>query len=284
MGRYTTQVVSFNDATPSGAYSSVRSCTLAPGAYIGTCVFQMTGGSNGYQSTGNLGSGYCCAFTVPTGVTQMFIEIWGGGGGGGGGAWCWCCGFGTGGGGGAYAKKYLSSVSAGSSYTICVGAGGQGGIPGSSSACCCGQKGVTTYVTGPGLTNFCAEGGYGGESRCAETCRSGVTPNGGFPGTGGDLNLRGYDGGRLIGNDAGQPWCHGWGWGGGSPFGGRNMHIGYDFCSQYVDERGTGKFGGICGFTGMFPGGGGTPGWPSCCCGICSCGGDGATGMVRIWM
>jgi hypothetical protein len=281
MGRYTTQVA-VNDATTSGAYSSVRTCTLAPGAYTGTCVFQLTGG----QPTGNgvqLGTGLCCAWTVPTGVSQIFIEIWGGGGGGGGGGWCWCCGFGTGGGGGAYSKKYLPVVTAGSTYTLCVGGGGQGGIPSGSSSCCCGQKGMTTYVTGAGLTGFCAEGGYGGESRCMPNCHSMISPNGGWPGTGGDVNVRGYDGGHIAGQRPTQ-WCQGFNYGGGSPFGGRNTYIGYDNCSQYIDEQGTKKSGGICGFDGSFPGGGGTAGWPSCCCGICSCGGDGAAGLVRIWM
>lgn len=284
MGRYTTQVVSFNDNTSVAAYSSVRTCTITPGGYTGTCVLQLSGGIGGCATTGNTGNGNCCAWTVPNGVTNIVIEIWGGGGSGAAHN-CTCCGLATGGGGGAYSKTSTLKVNPGDVYTLCAGAGATGPTGGStSSVCCCGAKGVTTYVTGTGLTNFCAEGGYGGESRCVPVGHSVQSPNGGFPGTGGILNLRGYDGGRFTGFDGSQPWCQGASYGGGSPFGGRNMYINFDFCSQYNDNRGTLKDGGICGFTGSFPGGGGTGSWPSCCCGINGRGGDGAAGLIRIWM
>lgn len=241
----------------------------------------MTGGTGGCATVGTTGA--CCNWIVPAGITSIVIEIWGGGGGGGAPPTCQCCIVAGGGGGGSYARKTLE-VAPGSAYTICVGGGGLGGIPTTQSTCCCGLKGGTTYMTGSGLGDFCAEGGYGGESRCSSFLNI-VSPNGGWPGSGGDLNARGYDGG-FIGqgkSDFGTS-NNGWTWGGGSPFGGRNIYMGFDCCSVYVNQCATSRGGGICGFTGSFPGGGGTGGWASCCCGICACGGNGAPGLVRIWM
>jgi len=281
MTRYTTQVVNFCDNTSKAAYSCIQTCTINV-AQPGTCVFQLAGGTGGCIDSGNLGSGVCCAWTVPTGVQQIIIEIWGGGGGGGQGPVCCCYQGSSGGGGGAYSRKTLSVV-AGSSYTICAGGGGQGNNTATAvGACGCGGRGSTTYVTGTGLTNFCAEGGWGGEGRTPSSCNQ-ITPNGGWPGSGGDLNVKGNDGGRILGPGMSQ-YCGGWSWGGGSPFGGRNIYIGFDYCSIYIDEIGNGKSGGVCGFCGSFPGGGGAGAWGSCCCGICSCGGNGSAGLVRIWM
>lgn len=253
-------------------------CTRDMRQNQGMCVFQLTGAGAGITGTSG---GCCCAWVVPSGVSSILIELWGGGGGGGSPVNCLCCLPGTGGGGGAYSRKNLT-VTAGCTYTLCVGSGGAGGIPSSGNACCCGQKGGTTYMTGTGLSNFCAEGGYGGESRCRPECMNLVTPNGGWPGNGGTLNLRGGDGGYMANRDV--SWCGGWSWGGYSPFGGRQEYITYDQCAMYQDWSGSGKAGGPCGFTGNFPGGGGTGGWPSCCCGLCACGGNGAPGLIRIWM
>jgi len=275
MTRYTSPIVFGTDSTSKAAWNCSRTVTSNPG----TCVFQMSGGTGGCASTGNVNSGISCTWTVPTGVTSITIELWGGGGGGAApGGMCTCCNYGQGGGGGAYSRKTLA-VTAGSQYVLCAGAGGQGGIPSTSSVCCCGQRGVTTYVTGTGLTSFCAEGGYGGESRCYPNGQNIMLLNGGYPGPGGDLNVCGGPGYAWYSSQM----C-GWTMGGSSPFGGRTIHQGYDCDSQYTDAIGNGKAGGPCGFTGMFPGGGGSGGLPSCCCGICTCGGPGAAGLIRIWM
>ena len=291
MGRYTTQVVNFCDTTSSAGYNCVRCCTITTGvSYQGTCVYQLSGGSGGCASTGNMGGGSSAFYTVPPGVSQILIEIWGGGGGGAATPICSCgSSRATGGGGGGY-SRILLPVSPGSTYTVCAGAGGLGGLAGctagtgtTANRCCCGLKGSTSYVTGPGLCNFCAEGGYGGESRCvAVICQSLQTPNGGWS-YGGNLNARGYDGGWAAGCLA-TDYCEGFNYGGGSPFGGRNMYMSFDIQSVYCDPNSTGKDGGICGFTGNFPGGGGTGSWLSCCCNVCACGGNGAPGVVRIWM
>lgn len=279
MGRYRTDII-VCDTTSKAAWNCTRS--FSPGQ--GSCLFQITGGTGGTCQTGNMGSGTCCAWVVPAGVTSVIIELWGGGGGGGGQPGvCFCCYIGSGGGGGAYSRKTLTGLSAGTTYTVCAGAGGYGGgIESGMSAngCCCGKKGSTTFVTGPGLTNFCSDGGYGGESRCYHwVSRAGA--NGGFPGTGGDLNVRGYDGG--VETQEMNCWDAGWTYGGGSPFGGRNMYMAGQ-CDTSGNICGNGKHGSGCGLTGNFPGGGGTGGGFMTSCGQCFCGGNGSAGLVRIWM
>lgn len=277
MGRYRSDII-VCDATSKAAWNCVR--TTSPGQ--GACVFQLTGSCGGCGIVA--GAGCCCQWTVPAGVTSVIIELWGGGGGGGSAVGCMCCHYGGGGGGGAYSRKTLAGLTAGTQFTLCAGNGGcGGGKQGMSSGpdCCCGSSGGTTYVTGTGLTNFCAGGGLGGESRCG-TVFGIQTGNGGCAGAGGDLNVRGYDGGFHYHNQS--CWFQGWSYGGGSPFGGRNMYMAGDWCSQYSNKCGDGKTGGVCGLTGNFPGGGGTGGFTSCCCGICVCGGDAAPGLIRIWM
>lgn len=287
MGRYNTQVTlvsgssqQCNDATAYVGYNCQNSITQSQGA----CVFQLTG-SLGGCSTDMCGPGICCLWCVPSGVTSVVIEIWGGGGGGGSAVMCQCCSIGGGGGGGGYSRKTLP-VSAGSCYTICVGAGGFGGGNNrlscnvSAQICCCGSAGGTTYITGAGLTQFCAEGGYGGESRTNYTGVV-VSPNGGYVNNVGDINVRGGDGGNAVFTSV----CNMYSWGGSSPFGGKRSYISYDCTAAYQDYASTGRYGGVCGFMGNFPGGGGTGGFASCCCiGIASWGGHGAPGAIRIWM
>lgn len=281
MGRYRTEVVN-TDSTTHRGWTCVQSVTENQGA----CLFQISG--NGQLCTCNPGIGICCLWCVPPGVSSVIIELWGGGGGGGSAITNQCCSVGGGGGGSAYSRKTLQ-VAAGSCYTICVGGGGTGGGSTSSSmrpsACCCGFKGGTTYITGAGLTNFCAEGGYGGESKTLYG--GGVLPNGGWPGNGGDVNVRGGDGGyyfpsNLMCGTSGQVLT----WGGSSPFGARNIYMTYDSPSAGSDAHNTGRSGGICGFYGLFPGGGGTGGIGSCCTDstIWPMGGNGAPGLIRIWM
>lgn len=105
-----------------------------------------------------LNGGQCCLWTVPSGTTWVKFEMWGGGGGGGGSC---CCMQGYGGGSGAYSYVDLcSSALAGCQYTIC--AGGTTGCAQSGTGC----AGNTSYVTGYGLSNFCATGGAPGCSMC----------------------------------------------------------------------------------------------------------------------
>lgn len=104
----------------------------------------------------------CYIWRPPAGTTFLKFEIWGGGGSG---AGTCCCMWGTPGGSGAYAYKCIcSDVDLGGCiYEICV-----------ASASCCsprnqGDHGCKSFVVGHGLNNFCAEGGYGGMSSCANS-------------------------------------------------------------------------------------------------------------------
>lgn len=100
--------------------------------------------------------GCCCAWTVPAGTSCIQFQIWGAGGGTSG--QC-CCGGSPFGPSGAYATVTIPAV-VGCVYTLCAGC-----------AYCCyasqttaGYSGIS-YVTGYGLTNFCALNGS--SAQCA---------------------------------------------------------------------------------------------------------------------
>lgn len=118
-------------------------------------------------------SSYCrnimCCWVVPAGVTRLTFEIWGSGGSGAGSC---CCSIGIPGGAGAYARKQVKATVpgglAGCVYTL---------VPAYATCCSptqgCGFRGCTSYVTGYGLTNFCAEGGIPGLGMCAPNWSNG---------------------------------------------------------------------------------------------------------------
>jgi hypothetical protein len=113
-----------------------------------------TGGVFVCDASGLWNCGSCCAWTVPAGVTCARFQIWGAGAGTG---FSCCCAFTPFGGTGAYASVIMP-VTAGSVYTLCGGC----------AFCCCATAGGTnnvagcaSFVTGTGLTNFCAQGGEG---------------------------------------------------------------------------------------------------------------------------
>lgn len=84
-------------------------------------------------------------WTVPAGVTEILVELWGAGGGGG-----------TGGGGGAGGfVQALISVTPGEIYTFNLGVGGNGESTSGTAA----VGGGATNVTGPGVTLLQASGG-----------------------------------------------------------------------------------------------------------------------------
>ena len=94
--------------------------------------------------------GCCCAWTVPAGATCIQFQIWGSGGGTSG---VCCCGGAPWGASGAYATVTIPAV-VGCVYTLCAGC----------AYCCYASQGTngasaTSYVTGYGLTGFCAAGG-----------------------------------------------------------------------------------------------------------------------------
>lgn len=108
------------------------------------------------------------SFTVPAGITTVFVEAWGGGGGGayssvGIGGYRFS---GSGGGGGGFSKGYIN-VSPGSNLTIAVGEGGLPGQPGARSGVGSvlaggGQPGQFETVLGAPISNtFGGAGGAG---------------------------------------------------------------------------------------------------------------------------
>ena len=127
--------------------------------YIGPGQYMMQGNDNPTSARDSYHYTYYPNWTIPTGATDVLFEIWGGGGGG---AASCCCSHGPGGGAGAYAWKQLkgADVVPGCQYQLCV----------ATSTCRTasksGRRGCKTYITGNGLTNFCAEGGFGGCNYC----------------------------------------------------------------------------------------------------------------------
>lgn len=102
--------------------------------------------------------GRISAWCVPAGTSKITWHVWGAGASGAGGC---CCMQGVPGGSGAYAKKKMTSVTPGDCYVMCAGWNGH-----CCTWTCRGCRGCMSYVTGNGLSNFCADGGYGGKACC----------------------------------------------------------------------------------------------------------------------
>lgn len=178
-------------------------------------------------------TGTCCAWTVPSGVTSVIVDLWGAGGGGGSGAAAECCGNNPGGGGGTYVRRQFT-VAAGDILTLCAGAGGcfGGGIEGTSGSswCCCGTQGSCSFVLRNG--NFCVDswGGRQGGSNCSGHCYSSCGNCGGTwccitGACGSNYGCTGYTIDMIAPGNGGmtQP-CTGYcsdqtSWGGGTSFG-----------------------------------------------------------------
>jgi hypothetical protein len=102
-------------------YATVASLTNTPAASAipNLQVFDSPGTSN---------------FTIPAGVTQIAVEVWGGGGGGGNaGAGAGSSAAAGGGGAGGYGKGVFT-VMPGSNYTVIVGAGGANAVAGGATS------------------------------------------------------------------------------------------------------------------------------------------------------
>lgn len=128
---------------------------------------------------------YTTTWVCPANTTSLQIECWGGGGGGGGGDSGATTTGGTGGGGGAYSKETALSVTAGTSYTVTVGANGTGG-PVDGVATAGGDSWFSTSGT------VLAKGGGGG------TRNNGAVGTGGAAGSGvGDVKTSGGNGGSA---------------------------------------------------------------------------------------
>lgn len=140
--------------------TSIRGTNIAPGAI---CQVNLTDDVRAsynvkwiYGSPSECTSGCCCLWTVPANVKQLKFELWGAGGNGHGACSCNRCQHFMGAGGGTYNTKTISSTPT-TQYTVCAG-----GVYPCYSRECNGCNGCTTYVTGAGLSNFCACGGSAG--------------------------------------------------------------------------------------------------------------------------
>ena len=221
----------------------------------------------------------CCLWTIPAGISTIYVELWGAGGGGGGPGNCCCCNAGPGGGSGSYASATIA-VSGGSQLTVCAGNGGTMGC----AACTNGGAGNPSYVTGGGIGTLCAGGGGGGCSGACNVPRGcyGVNQTNfgcGNAGTNNSSPVANFaicacgEGGHMFGQPLG---CRYETKGGSAPMaGGIGAWATYSACCPC---NGNSPAQG-----GDFPGGGGAGANSSCCCGGCGCGGCGASGLVRIW-
>jgi len=245
-----------------------------------------------------------CCWVVPAGVTRITFELWGAGGSGAGSC---CCSWGVPGGAGAYARKTIYATTpggfAGCAYCLCAA------YPG----CCaptmgCGYRGCSSFIVGPGLTNFCAEGGIPGCSYCWPNIAYQCNPsfnnkcNIGWLQMG-QCNVLAQWCACYYGADIGQPGC--------------NSFLYTDQCSgnscqykpvvaipghlpspnaataqsyhilRYCDANQPGSWDGcrigygyMGGANGRTPGAGGNT--AAACAGSCYCGSPGGPGMIRI--
>ena len=211
-------------------------------------------------------TGCCCLWTVPSGVTKMYIELWGAGGSGHGSCNCGRCQNYIGAQGGYYNSKMISTA-AGCQYTVCAA--------GNGNCCrleCQGCQGCSSYVNGFNLSNFCAIGGSGGigEGSWPSGCYSS------FP----CCLAPGANGGDFgMGNHAGA-------------FGASSIYchcVHKEFCSTGAPFLSSGSHGQLnfcwirCGCW-MVPYGAGGQSAMSTYCGSSCCGqgGMGGPGLVRI--
>lgn len=222
---------------------------------------------------------YCtsCSFTVPAGVTSIFIEMWGAGAGGSGNGNCCCCSAGIPGGAGAYTAATIPTAG-GCVYTICAGTGGNMGC----GQCTSGGNGNSSYVTGFNISTFCAGGGRGPCNPCnagaAFCCGSNWCNDTSVSNISGTTILNNAiqtcgEGGHVFGKASG---CRHEAISGSAPFGGgAGVWTSYNHCCPCSNNSPAPG--------GQFPGGGGGGAYAACCCGACNCSGCGAAGLVRIW-
>jgi hypothetical protein len=159
-------------------------------------------------------------FTVPAGVTQVEVEVWGGGSGSYASARSGSVGIPSGGGsGGGYARKRITDLIPGQIIAVTVGSGGAGGTAAGAAPSAGQSSSFGPYVS--------ATGGLLNELATMANPLNGAAKAG--YGTGGDVNLTGSAGQAGVLNQGGL--------GGGAPMGG---------------AKNSGTFG----VPGAFPGGG----------------------------
>lgn len=189
------------------------------------------------------------AFIVPSGVTRIEAELWGGGSG----SYASTSGAASGGGsGGGYARRRISGLVPGQTLSVVVGSGGQAGLIGGGTLPTGGQA---SSISDPSsATVFVqATGGSLNPSANASNPQNGAIPGG--TGIGGDVNLTGSSG-QIAFQGVG-------GMGGGAPMGGMQTS-------------------GTTGNSGVAPGGGASGAGTGASSNTPYNGGAGAAGLVVI--
>ena len=178
-----TQIMAANIAViPSAPFLAWKLPLLRPGFASGVQSFT----SSGY-------------FTVPVGVTQVEVEVWGGGSG----SYASVPGLSSGGGSaGGYAKKLVTGLFPGEVIPVTVGTGGAAG---STAGAAAGSGGASSFAQ---FVN--ATGGSLNYLATTSSPQNGSTPPG--TGVGGDVNFAGSAGQAGLLNQGGM--------GGASPIGG----------------------------------------------------------------
>ena len=218
------------------------------------------------------------SWTVPTGITSVYVEVVGGGGGG-------THTRGAGGEGGLVARHFFLASSLGTTVTYAIGGGGIGGILGGAAATVGGDTIFAGLAVGLGGRTF---GNVPLYDRRSATGQSGANGGGGalansvgfvgaaglpvtvVGGTAGTMGLVGPPATAGGAGGAGTASLDGLASGGGGGGGGYNPATG----------SGTnGGSGGVGGIPGGGGGGGGQPGRHA----TGSNGGAGARGEIRIW-
>jgi hypothetical protein len=181
-------------------------------------------------------------FTIPTGVTQVEVEVWGGGSG----SFASVAGAPSGGGsGGGYARKRLVGLTPGQQVPVTIGAGGTAGAVGGPAPSAGGASSFGSMVS--------ATGGSLNYLATVAAPQNGSTPPG--IGVGGDVILSGSAGQAGTANQGGM--------GGGGPMGGSQNS-------------------GTTGVAGLFPGGGASGAGTGSNSATAYAGAAGAAGMVVV--
>jgi hypothetical protein len=226
-------------------------------------------------------------WTVPTGVSSVRVEVWGGGGGATGRISTSYSG--AGGGGGTYARKVSFAVTAGDVLYVQVGAGGSGTTAGSNKTANDGGQSYVKTTSHAGTVIASANGGKGGKTGTTGTLTgsgAGSQPysiNATSPTTNDDYWNGGAGGGTSGTKGGGGGGGAGSGGSGGSgTTAGAAGTAGAALSTPYVGL--AGGAGGACtgtnnaGTAGSTRGGGGA----GCGSGSTSSGNAGAAGFVRI--